>query len=53
MQETYVYCDIRFETKLNTTLTSIVSALVQYLLDGNNENLKSTTKSKKFDLHLA
>ena len=41
MQETYMYCDIRYETQLNTILYgwkvfySVVSTLIQYLFDGD------------------
>ena len=45
MQETYMYCDIRFETQLNVCCTvgkfeTVVSILIQYLLDEDTFNLR-------------
>ena len=40
MQETYMYCDIRFETQLNVycmlkKFETVVSTLIQYLRDAD------------------
>ena len=40
MQETYMYCDIRFETELKENLKPAVGTLIQYLLDRDTFNLR-------------
>ena len=46
MQETYMYCDIRFETQLNTILygskvkNPVVSTLIQNLLDRDTFDIR-------------
>ena len=46
MQETYMYCDIRFETQLNTILYGykglkpVVGTLIQYLLDRDTFDIR-------------